>query len=57
MKKLVILLVILFVIIILGDLVNKIGANEKMTVEGYILNKEGVWYLITDEDFDVKTAK
>ncbi|RFB09441.1 DUF3221 domain-containing protein [Bacillus sp. HNG] len=57
MKRLVLLILILCAIIIVGDLVNKIGADDKMTVEGYILNKEGVLYLITDEEFDVKTAK
>jgi len=57
MKRIVLFILILFVIVILGDFVNKIGADDKMTVEGYILNKEGILYLITDEDFDVKTAK
>lgn len=57
MKRIVLFILILFAIIILGDFVNKIGADDKMTVEGYILNKEGILYLITDEDFNVKTAK
>lgn len=50
-------MVFLFAGIIFGDFVNKIGANEKMTVEGYILKKEGFLYLITDEDLGVKTDK
>lgn len=56
-EKIVLFILILFAIIILGDLINKIRADGKMTVEGYILNKEGVLYLITDADFNVKTAK
>jgi hypothetical protein len=57
MKRIIILIVSLFAIIVLGDLVNKIGANDKMTIEGYILNKEGILYLIEDDDFDLETAK
>jgi Protein of unknown function (DUF3221) len=57
MKRVVLLILILCAIIVLGDIVNKIGADDKMTVEGYILKKDGALYLITDADFDVKTAK
>ena len=57
MKRIVLLGLVLCAIIILGDFVNKIGADDKMTADGYILNKEGILYLISDEDFDVKTAK
>lgn len=57
MKRLMLLFLIRCAIIILADLVNKIGAEDGMSVEGHILNKEGVLYLITDEDIDIKTAK
>ncbi|WP_201714593.1 DUF3221 domain-containing protein [Rossellomorea arthrocnemi] len=57
MKRIVFLILILCAIVFLGDIVNKIGADDKLTIEGYFLNKEGALYLITDEDFDVKTAK
>lgn len=57
MKRIVVLILVLCAIIILGDFVNKIGADDKLTVEGYVLNKEGILYLITDGDFNVKTAK
>lgn len=57
MKRIVLLVLILCAIIILGDFVNKIGVDNKMTLDGYILNKDGILYLISDEDFDVKNAK
>ncbi len=57
MKRIVLLVLILCAIIILGYFVNKIGADDKMTLEGYILNKDGILYMISDEDIDVKTAK
>jgi hypothetical protein len=37
MKRIIILIVDIFAIIVLG-VVNKIGVNDKLTVEGYILN-------------------
>lgn len=57
MKRILILIVALFAIVVIGDLVNGIGANDKPTLEGYLLNREGSLYLIADEDFDVKVAK
>ena len=57
MKRIVLLVLILSAIIFLGDFVNKIGADDRMTVEGYFINREGILYLVTDVDFDVKTAK
>ena len=41
MKRILILIVALFAIVAIGDLVNGIGANDKPTLEGYLLNREG----------------
>jgi hypothetical protein len=59
MKRIVLLAVLLCAFILLGDFLNKIGAdeNENNRLEGYIVNKEGALYLITDQDFDVKAVK
>ena len=57
MKRIVLFILILCVIIIFGDFVNKIGADNKMKGEGVILNKEGNLYLITDEYFGKKLPR
>jgi hypothetical protein len=58
MKRIIMFILILLAIIVLGDWINKFSANDNMmSVEGYILNKEGILYLINDEDFDFEEAE
>ncbi|MEN1969211.1 DUF3221 domain-containing protein [Lentibacillus sp. N15] len=57
MKRVFIFAIILILFVFLTDFLNARSANDNATVDGYLLNKDGMIYLVTADDFNIEKAE